>query len=185
ANSNLYHELARRAIPSTRVTMKYPGYRRIEVWDGENFHTTHPPPPNPFGKHLAKHKYAEQRAANLLPLLDPANGYVLSIEQQEKSGKQKVVTLKVTHKDLPDVRLLFDCRTWLLAKSEIDLPLLFSTFHFQFTFSEYKDFEGCKLPMRLVTVEDWLKIRFDAHILEYRRLEKMDDALFRWPGKAR
>jgi hypothetical protein len=122
----------------------------------------------------------ENYLGNLVPLLKDKNLTVTLIGDDKVDDKQ-VIGLKVSAKDQKDIKLYFDKDSGMLLKTErktLDpskMEVNSETFY-----SDYKDFNGVKQPMKQVTKHDGTKF-LDLNVTDCKVLEKVDDSNFAKP----
>jgi len=120
--------------------------------------------------------------AHLLPLKDKA--YMLTLLPETKIEDKPVLGVKVSHKGKPDVLLYFDKTTGLLAGSEYKVHNFQNPMGMKVkqeaSFSEYKEFQGCKVPTKIVLKHDG-KLFVEAVMLDVKLAEKLDDSVFAKP----
>jgi hypothetical protein len=114
----------------------------------------------------------------LLPLRNKS--FELTLLPETRIGDNPAVGLKVSSKGHADVKLYFDKRTHLLVKAERraregGLDVDKETF-----FSEPKDFDGPKLPARIVEFSGGKKTA-DVRITAYRFPARVDENAFSKP----
>lgn len=116
----------------------------------------------------------------LVPLRDKA--FTLAPLGERIVGDRPAVGVKVSHKERRDVNLYFDKETALLVLTESRVldedsgqEVTEATYY-----SDYKDVQGMKTPMKLKTLRDG-KPYIDAEVTEIKYHEKLDDAVFGRP----
>lgn len=127
-----------------------------------------------------KSEMHSQFVVTLAPLKDKT--YTLTLLGESKQGDRTLVGVKVSSKGQKDVKLYFDKDTGLLAKAE------FKGYHLmtgeevneEMTFSNYKDAEGIKEPMKVTIKYDGQKI-IETEAAELKHHEKLDDSVFTKP----
>jgi hypothetical protein len=122
-----------------------------------------------------------QWVARLVALKDPA--FKLGPLGEVQLGGRTLVGVQVTRKDRRDVNLFFDKETGLLRKMETRVkeqqgagPEVAQ----ETLFDNYKEFDGIRGPTKLVIKRDG-KDYVEAEVLEYKPVEKLDDAIFGQP----
>jgi hypothetical protein len=136
---------------------------------------------------LKDERLAEQQARThqyhvqgLLPLLKE-KAYTLSPLGEIKVHDRPAVGVKAAARGQADIDLYFDKRNGLLVKTErrgLDLnqkEVAVETYH-----GEYKDVEGLKQPMKVVTHHDG-KLYMEADVTELTFEEAIEDAEFAKP----
>lgn len=113
--------------------------------------------------------------AGLTPLRDKA--FTLSILRDEKVSDRPAAGVKVTREGKPAVHLFFDRETGLLVKTVF---LREEEVWMECVYSGYKDFDGFKHPTKAVLTERG-KPFMEQEIIEYKRVEKLDEKLFGRP----
>jgi outer membrane lipoprotein-sorting protein len=118
----------------------------------------------------------------LLPVVqDP--GYTLATLKETTVGSKPALGVKVSSKGHRDVSLYFDKESGLLVKSEWrakDLEGGGKDVQQEAFYSNYKDVEGVKLPMKLLVMRDGRKY-VEAEHFDVRCVEKLDDKMFGKP----
>jgi hypothetical protein len=117
----------------------------------------------------------------LLPLKDKA--FTLTALGEVKGDKQAAVAVKVTRKDYPEVMMFFDKTTNLLIKSEYRTKapeLQFKEVTMEISYSNFKDFDGVKMPTRLVIKRDG-QMYVEADIEGLNPVGKLDEKVFARP----
>jgi hypothetical protein len=123
---------------------------------------------------------AVRLAQHLLPLTDKA--YRLSHLGELKVGDRMAVGVKVSHKDWPDLDLLFDKETGLPVRAELRLkegtdgPEVVHVL----TFGAYKETDGVKHFTKVALRRDD-KLTIEAEATEVSFPEKLDDSTFDKP----
>jgi hypothetical protein len=123
---------------------------------------------------------AVRLAQHLLPLTDKA--YRLSHLGELKVGDRMAVGVKVSHKDWPDVDLLFDKETGLPVRAELRLkegtdgPEVVHVL----TFGAYKETAGVKHFTKLALRRDD-KLTIETEATEVSFPDKLDDSTFDKP----
>jgi hypothetical protein len=119
--------------------------------------------------------------ASLLPLENKA--FTLAALPETKIADHAAVGVKVSHKDRSDVELYFDKEKGLLVKSTFtthDPEKKNKEVKQEVLFSEYKEFDGIKLPTKLVIKRDG-KLFVEAASSDFKMPEKVDEKLFAKP----
>jgi outer membrane lipoprotein-sorting protein len=119
--------------------------------------------------------------ATLLPLKDRA--YTLTALGDSKVGDRAVVGVKVSSKGHRDVNLYFDKDTNLLAKGEWTVKAMEEggkEVTQETLYSDYKDVDGTKFPMKVVLNRDGKKY-VESENSDVKAVEKLDDSLFGKP----
>jgi outer membrane lipoprotein-sorting protein len=119
--------------------------------------------------------------ATLLPLRE--KGFMLSSLAEVKVNGKPAVGVQVSHKGHRDVRLFFDKETGLLVKSETTVkdPRGGGQEQTQEAiYSDHKDVDGVKHPMKVVINRDGKKY-VDLEVTEIERKDKIDDSVFAKP----
>jgi hypothetical protein len=116
--------------------------------------------------------------ATLTPVLkDP---YTLTMLPESSVGGSPAAGVKVTAKGHSDARLYFDLRTNLLVKIERRAREAGVSFNKTYLFSDYKDVDGVKLPLREVVLMEGKKF-MERTSATYKILSHVDDAAFAKP----
>jgi hypothetical protein len=134
---------------------------------------------------LAEHKehMHSEAVVGLLPLKKDKS-YQLSLIGDVKVGDQPAVGVRVVKKGHRDVSLFFDKAKGHLVKSEYlikdikgggDKEMLQTNLYY-----DYKEFQGTRLPTRLVTERDGKKYS-DTQLTELQLLEELDTSTFDRP----
>ena len=128
-----------------------------------------------------KEELHAEHIQTLVPLLKD-KAYTLDALGEIKINGRPAVGVRVTSKGHKDVNLYFDKATGLLTRSErraLDdnkKEVAEETFY-----SDYKDVDGVKVPMKLVVHHDGKKY-VEMEITEHRFLDRIDDSEFARPG---
>jgi hypothetical protein len=136
--------------------------------------------PKPYVPLFRADLRAVRLAQHLLPLTDKA--YRLSHLGELKVGDRPAVGVKVSHKDWPDVDLLFDKETSLPVRAELRLkegtdgPEVVHSL----TFDAYKEADGVKHFTKVALRRDD-KLTLEAEATEVSFPEKLDDSTFEKP----
>jgi outer membrane lipoprotein-sorting protein len=129
----------------------------------------------------ARQEMHANRVENLVALKDKA--YQLSVVGDAKVGDRAAVGVRVSRKDFRDVNLYFDKENGLPLKSEriIKDPMAGGKEMTQVSiYSDYKDVNGLKVPMKIAITRDGAKF-LDGESTEVELAEKFDEALFKKP----
>jgi len=128
-----------------------------------------------------KEELHAEHIQTLVPLLKD-KAYTLDALGEIKINDRPAVGVRVTSKGHKDVNLYFDKATGLLTKSERraldDTKKEITEESF---FSDYKDVDGVKVPMKVVVHHDGKKF-VEMEITEQRFLDQIDDSEFARPG---
>jgi hypothetical protein len=120
-----------------------------------------------------------QWMTTLLPLRDKA--FTVAPLGAAKVGDTPAVGLKVTTQDGREFRLLFDKDSGLLHAVESQVKnAQGDDVNQEIVFSNYKDVDGLKRPMKLTVKRDG-KTLIEQETTEYKPLEKLDDKEFAKP----
>jgi hypothetical protein len=137
---------------------------------------------------MDKDRLAEEKEAMYVRslaglVLLKGKGFTLSPVGEVKVGAHEAVGLKVSHKGHRDVNLYFDKKTHLLVKSETvvkqmgtDKDVSQETYY-----SDYKDKEGIKLPMKIKIKQDGKKFVDVDEVTDFKLEEKLDESVFAKP----
>jgi hypothetical protein len=121
-----------------------------------------------------------QSISMLTPLLKD-KAYTLSPVGEIKVNGRTAVGVKVASKGHKDVNLFFDKETGLLAKQDgTGVNTQFQEVNQEIVFSDYKDVDGLKRPMKMVVSQDGKKI-MDIEVTEIKFVDKLDDSEFAKP----
>jgi len=128
-----------------------------------------------------KEELHAEHVQTLVPLLRD-KAYTLDALGEIKINDRPAVGVRVTSKGHKDVNLYFDKGTGLLTKSERraldDTKKEVTEESF---YSDYKDVDGVKVPMKIVVHHDGKKF-VAMEITEHRFLDQIDDSEFARPG---
>jgi hypothetical protein len=132
---------------------------------------------------LAEQK--EQQHAHYITTLLPLKGqdYTLATLGDSKVGDHPVVGVKVSSKGRRDVNLYFDKDTNLLAKGEWTVKAMEEggkEVMQETLYSDYKDVEGVKVPMKIVLNRDGKKY-VESENSDVKPADKLDESLFGKP----
>lgn len=127
------------------VTTAYGDYVVAEAFDGKQVWKT-------GNKDLItlKPDEAEQvkRNAQILAFADLKTVYArLDVRSADKIDGRDVYLVTATNVDNSRERLYFDAQTGLLIRRIASTPTILGAFQYQVDFSDYKDFDGVKLPV--------------------------------------
>jgi outer membrane lipoprotein-sorting protein len=124
--------------------------------------------------------YAE-RVQTLVPLLKD-KGFTLDPLGEVKVNGRDTVGVKVASRGHKDVNLYFDKATGLLAKMERRaLDDAQKEVTEESCYSDYKDVDGVKVPMKAVVRHDG-ELFLESEVTEYGFLDRIDDSEFARPG---
>jgi hypothetical protein len=119
------------------------------------------------------------RMPHLLPDLK-GKDFTLSYLGDVKVGDKPALGIGVTHKDHKDVSVYFDKDTALPAKSEVRIAdPSGKELTIEYFYSDFKETEGIKHPMKITVKADGKEIVFD--LSEVKSREKVDDGEFAKP----
>jgi hypothetical protein len=129
----------------------------------------------------AKEELYASRIAQLTPLKDA--DVKLTPLGASKVGDKEVLGVKVSSKNHKDISLFFDKKTGLLVKSQHRAKDQMSQQEVErdTIYSDYKEQDGIKLPMKISTKQDG-KDYVDMAVSEYKLVDKLDDKLFTKPA---
>lgn len=120
------------------------------------------------------------QATRLFPLLDDKS-ISLTATGETTVDDQEAVGIRVSRKGHRDLNLYFDSKKYLLLKSEIRLTPRDAKESLKETFySDYKDFDGLKFPMKRTRFLNGKKVMEDE-VVEIEFLENIDETLFQKP----
>jgi outer membrane lipoprotein-sorting protein len=129
----------------------------------------------------AKEELHAEQVQSLVPLLAD-KAFTLTTVGEVKINGQDTVGVTVACKGHKDVNLYFDKATGLLSKMErralndAQQEVTQETF-----FSDYKEIDGIKVPMKLLVHHDGKKY-LDLEVTDYRFVDQIDSAEFARPG---
>jgi hypothetical protein len=119
------------------------------------------------------------RLPQLLPQLQDME-FQLSPLGEVKIDSVEAIGIKIVHKDFTDVSLFFDKKEGFPIKSEVKITNPQSKeLTFEFLYSDYKDFDGIKCPVKIVLHADG--IEFTMELSEIKSSDKVDDSVFGKP----
>jgi outer membrane lipoprotein-sorting protein len=119
------------------------------------------------------------RMPQFLPSLKD-KAYTLAPLGEQKIEDREAVGLTIGHKDHQDVRLHFDKETGLPIKSETRMTdPVGKEFAVEFFYSDYKDTDGGKQPMKITLKADGNE--FVVELSEIQPKDKVDDSEFAKP----
>jgi hypothetical protein len=117
--------------------------------------------------------------ATLIPLKKD-NAFTLASLPDARVGDQDTAVVKVSRQGHADARLYFDKQTHLLVKAEHrarDAGLVVTK---EYAYSDFKDFDGVKLPTKSVELTDGKKMT-EVSEFTYKFLSRVDDNQFTRP----
>jgi hypothetical protein len=121
-----------------------------------------------------------RRVESLLPLLRDKE-FTLAGLPEVLIGDRPALGVKVSAKGMRECELYFDKENGLLVRSaRKTLDLQQKEVETATTYSAWKEFDGLKLPTKLVMHQAGKKI-FEGEVLEYKFLDKVDLAEFTQP----
>jgi hypothetical protein len=116
----------------------------------------------------------------LLPLVQKDSPYQLATAKEIKIGDNAAAGVKVSLKGQPDITLYFDKDSGLLVKVERKAKEAGVDVDKEYFFSDYKEVNGVKLPMRALEKLNGKKF-IDLKVESYKLLDKVDEAQFGKP----
>jgi hypothetical protein len=119
-------------------------------------------------------------AFQLLPFR--AKGYELTAVGEAQVNGKPAIGLRVSKKGQPDLTLHFDKESYLLVKAQhrtVD-PTSGMEMDQERIVTEYKKVDGAMQPGKVQVNRDGKKF-LEAEVTEYKRLESLDDGLFKLP----
>ncbi len=116
--------------------------------------------------------------ATLVPL--KKDGLTLALAPEIKVDGKPALGVKVSGRGEPDARLYFDQGTGLLVKIERRAPETGVLVNKEYYFSDFKDFDGAKLPAKEVMTVNGKKW-YEVRVLTYKFLPKVEDSAFARP----
>jgi hypothetical protein len=106
--------------------------------------------------------------------------FMLSNLGEVKVGDKPALGIRVSHKEHKDVSLFVDKETGLPAKSEVNITdPTGKELTIEYLFSEYKESDGVKNPMKIVIKADGKEIVFE--LSEIKSKDKVEDSEFAKP----
>jgi hypothetical protein len=121
-----------------------------------------------------------RRVESLLPLLRDKT-FELSALPEIKVGDKPALGVKVSAKGMRDCSLYFDKESGLLVRTaRKSLDLFQKEVDLETTYSAWQQFDGLKLPVKLVMHQSGKKL-LEAELVEYKFLDKVDPAEFLKP----
>jgi hypothetical protein len=106
--------------------------------------------------------------------------FELKLLPEERIDRRPTQVVRVSHKDHADAKLYFDRDTHLLVKVQFRTQVGTLGVLKEYTFSEYKEFEGLRMPTRQVEYTNGDKTG-ELTISTYRFPDKVDGGLFAKP----
>jgi len=120
----------------------------------------------------------------LLPVTLPTlkgQGYKLESVGEEKVDKTPVVILKITNPDGKTFKISFDKESGLPLKLVADIVgFRGQEFIQEIYYSNYKDFDGIKRPIKIVSKRDGQRF-LESEITEYKVIDQLPDETFTEP----
>src|SRR5205085_2483937 len=116
--------------------------------------------------------------ATLVPL--KKDGLTLATVPEIKVDGKPALGVKVSGRGEPDAKLYFDQGTGLLVKIERRAPETGVLVNKEYFFSDFKDFDGVKLPAKEVMTVNGRKW-YEVKVLTYKSLPKVEDSAFARP----
>jgi hypothetical protein len=116
----------------------------------------------------------------LVPLVKKDSAYQLAVLKETKVNDKPAVGVKASLKGHPDIHLYFDKESALLVKIERQAQEQGVEVAKEYFFSDYKEVEGVKLPVRTVEKLNGKKF-LDLKVESYKLLNKVEDAQFAKP----
>lgn len=117
--------------------------------------------------------------STLVPLKD--KDITLKVIDNAKIGDDPVLALSVSSKGHGDVKLYFDKTNHLLLKAERAAKEAGIAFTKDYLYSDYKDFEGVKLPTRFQEMSNGKNKLAEWTATSYKLMPKVDDSAFAKP----
>lgn len=167
------------------IEMEAKGGKSQETWVMNGAQAWHKRGPAVEANLMKKDDYEETREEvyfNWITLLAPLKGkeFTLTPLDEIKQDGKALVGFTVSRKGNRDAKLYFDKETGLLAKGERKVKEDGMDVVEEMFFAGYKDIDGVKLAMRVVTRRDG-KPNAEMDISEAKFQEKLDDKLFTKP----
>lgn len=121
--------------------------------------------------------YAE-RVESLYVLLE--SGFTLSAAGESMVAGKPALGVKVVSAGHRDVTLYFDKASNMLVKSQslVYDPMSMKDVQREKLYSDYREQDGIKSPMKLLTIQDGNKF-LEIDVTEYKILDKLDDSIFK------
>jgi hypothetical protein len=116
--------------------------------------------------------------ATLVPLKQA--GLTLATVPEVKVDGKPALGVKVSGRGEPDAKLYFDQGSGLLVKIERRAPETGVPVNKEYYFSDFKEFDGVKLPAREVMTVNGRKW-YEVKVLTYKFLPKVEDSAFARP----
>ncbi len=116
--------------------------------------------------------------ATLVPL--KKDGLTLALAPEIKVDGKPALGVKVSGRGEPDAKLYFDQGSGLLVKIERRAPETGVLVNKEYYFSDFKDFDGVKLPAKEVMTVNGRKW-YEVKVLTYKFLAKVEDSAFARP----
>jgi hypothetical protein len=120
-----------------------------------------------------------QWVALVYPLKKDA-GIELATLPGKKVNERQTVGLKVTKKDMPEIRLFFDADTGLLLKMERKARIYGKEMDRDYLFDDYKETDGGKLPMHISQTLNGKKF-IDLKVSSYEFPKQIEESTFSKP----
>ena len=120
-----------------------------------------------------------QWVALLYPLKKDASIELATFPGQKVNDRQ-TVGLKVTKKDMPEIRLFFDPDTGLLLKMERKARMYGTEMDRDYLFGDYKETDGGKLPMHISQTLNGKKF-LDLKVSSYEFPKQIEESTFGKP----
>lgn len=122
---------------------------------------------------------------SLQPFARQDKGFTLAALGEFTFDGKPVVGIRVSGKEHRDVKLFFDKKEGLLLMAEFPVKHVSTTgggnepeVKQEVFYSDYKDFEGIKKPRKVIVKFDG-RLYTEGELTEYKRLDKLEDDLFR------
>jgi hypothetical protein len=116
--------------------------------------------------------------ATLVPL--QKGGFDLMSLPDAKVNGQDAAVVKVSRKDHRDVSLFFDKKTSLLIKIRRRAKEASVAYDKEYSYSDYKDYDGVKLPSTEVIAHNGKKVS-EVKFTSYKLLSKIEESTFSKP----
>lgn len=118
------------------------------------------------------------RVTSLVPLLEEKGFEVKLLDEKGKVNDKEAYVLTVNHKNLHEMKLFFDAKTFLVTKAEKEGKNgAQESGKQEMFFSDYKKTDGVMVPMKLKILHEG-KDFLEAETTEAKLVEKIDDAEF-------
>jgi hypothetical protein len=129
-------------------------------------------------KNELKNSMDVHAATEIYPLLDEKRFELSTIDKPEKDGDKEVVGVLVKMKNMQEIKLFFDAKSFLLVKAERKgLDPAEKEVDQQMLFRDYKKIDGIMRPMKNELLFDGKKTG-SFEVIELKHLDKVDKKEF-------